>query len=108
MIDKSQSYIDVSIFAVNVFNYCDLDYYLVSIGKALGTASGGVSQLVNLFARFFSEEDQENYYNMSVGIMQNDTDAVGAAMGEFLSSLLMTEVPEQTEPSSYQPVGQLM
>ena len=60
-----------------MFNYCDLDYYLVALGKALGSSSGAVNQVTNLFWRFFSVEDQENYYNMSVGITENDTDAVG-------------------------------
>ena len=77
MIEKGQRYIDAAIFGVNVFNYCDLDYYLVSLGKALGSSSGAVNQVTNLFWRFFSTEDQENYYNMSVGITENDTDAVG-------------------------------
>ena len=53
-IDKGQGYIDAAIFGVNVFNYCDLDYYLVSLGKGLGSSSGAVNQVVNLFYRFFS------------------------------------------------------
>lgn len=56
-IDKAQRYIDAAIFGVNVFNYCDIDYYLVSLGKALGSSSGAVNQGVNLFYRFFSSED---------------------------------------------------
>ena len=60
-----------------MFNYCDLDYYLVSLGKSLGSSSGAVNQVTNLFWRFFSTEDQLNYYNMSVGITEKDTDAVG-------------------------------
>ena len=108
MIEKGQRYIDAAIFGVNVFNYCDLDYYLVSLGKSLGSASGAVNQFTNLFWRFFSTEDQLNYYNMSVGITENDTDAVGAAMGNFISALLTVEVPDTTTTSSYQPVGQLI
>lgn len=88
MIEKGQRYIDNAIFGVNVFNYCNLDDYLVSLGKSLGSASGFVNQVTNLFWRFFSTEDQENYYNMSVGITNKDTDAVGEAMGLFLSALL--------------------
>lgn len=108
LIEKGQRYIDAAIFGVNVFNYCDLDYYLVALGKALGSSSGAVNQVTNLFWRFFSVEDQENYYNMSVGITENDTDAVGQAMGYFLSALLSVEVPDTTTTSSYQPVGQLI
>ena len=108
LIEKGQRYIDAAIFGVNVFNYCDLDYYLVSLGKSLGSSSGAVNQVTNLFWRFFSTEDQLNYYNMSVGITENDTDAVGQAMGIFLSALLSVEVPDTTTTSSYQPVGQLI
>lgn len=82
MLEKGQRYIDSAIFGVNVFNYCDLDYYLVSLGKALGTASGAFNQVVNLGYRFFSYEDQENYYNMSVAIGYNTADCAGDATCE--------------------------
>ena len=35
MIENGQRYIDLAIFGVNVFNYCNLDYYLISIGNLL-------------------------------------------------------------------------
>ena len=124
LLEKGQRYIDSAIFGVNVFNYCDLDYYLVSLGKSLGSASGGVNQLVNLGYRFFSYEDQENYYNMSVAITYNTMDCdgdaacetkkgtsvvdTGSALGVFLSALLSVQVPDTTSTSSYQSVGQLM
>lgn len=117
LLEKGQRYIDSAIFGVNVFNYCDLDYYLVSLGKSLGTASGAFNQFVNLGYRFFSFEDQENYYNMSVAISYNTTDCdgdatcetakstsvkdVGQAMGFFISALLSVQVPDTTSTSSY-------
>jgi len=107
-IDKAQRYIDGAIFGVNVFNYCDLDYYLVSLGKSLGSSSGAVNQVTNLAYRFFSRDDQLNYYNMSVAITEEDVETTGQCMGTFLSALLMTEVPDTTTTSSYQPVGQLI
>lgn len=107
-IDKGQGYVDAAIFGVNVFNYCDLDYYLVSLGKSLGSSSGAVNQVVNLFYRFFSQEDAANYYKLSVAIIEKNTDDAGEAMGIFLALLLMTEVPDTTTTTSYQNVGQLM
>ena len=77
LLEKGQRYIDSAIFGVNVFNYCDLDYYLVSLGKSLGSASGAVNQVINLGYRFFSADDQLNYYNMSVAIRYNEIDCTG-------------------------------
>ena len=77
MLEKGQRYIDSAIFGVNVFNYCDLDYYLISVGKSLGSASGAVNQFINLGYRFFSAEDQLNYYNMSVAIRYSEIDCSG-------------------------------
>ena len=95
-IDHAQKYIDGVIFGVNVFNYCDLDYYLVAVGKSVGSASGAVNQLVNLFYRFFSWDDQVNFYNMSVAVYEEDVETVGETMGKFLAALLMVEVPDTT------------
>ena len=108
LIAKGQAYIDVAISSVNVFNYCDLDYYLIAIGKAVGSSSGFVNQSFNLGFRFFSQEDNINYYEMSVGMINDDSDAVGAGLGKFISALLMVDVPETTVTSSYSSVGQLM
>ena len=108
LIDKYQEYLDTVIYSVNVFNYCDLDYYLMAIGKSLGSKSGAANQLVNLGYRYFSYEDAQNYYEMSIAIEEEDTETVGKCTGTFLSKLLMVEVPDTTTLSSYQNVGSLM
>ena len=107
-IAKGQAYIDMGIMAVNLYNYCDGMYYLQAVSKAVGSSSGAVNQFLNLGYRFFSEEDALNYYNMSVGIMQEDSDAVAIALGTFLKRFLMVDIPEVTTESSYSPVGSLM
>ena len=107
-IAKGQAYIDMGIMAVNLYNFCDGMYYLQAVSKAVGSSSGAVNQGLNLFYRFFSEEDAVNYYNMSVGIMESDTDAVAIAMGTFLKRFLMVDIPEVTTESSYSAVGSLM
>ena len=66
--------IDAAIFGVNVFNYCDFNLYMQSFGKAVGTSSGTVNQLINLGFRFFSDEDALIYYSMSVGMMYRNVD----------------------------------
>ena len=108
LIDKYQSYLDSVIYSVNVFNYCDLDYYLMAIGKSLGSATGAANQLVNLAYRYFSYEDAQNYYEMAIALEAEDTFTIGKCTGTFLSKLLMVEVPDTTELSSYQNVGSLM
>lgn len=107
-IDKFQSYFDAGIYSVNVFNYCDLDYYLMAIGKSTGSTSGFFNQLVNLGYRFFDEDDAIIYYNMSVAIGEDDTDEVGKNFGLFLSAFLMVEVPDTTTAPDYQRVPSVM
>ena len=110
IIDKGQSYLDAFIYSVNVFNYCDLDYYLMAIGKSVGSASGASNQLINLLYRFFSSEDSLNYFEMSVALTPGDSDTqvVGKCVGKFLSKFLMVEVPDTAATPSYQQVGSLM
>ena len=108
LIAKGQAYVDLGIMGVNVYNYCDGAYYLQGISKAVGSASGAVNQGLNFLYRFFSEDDALNYYNMSVGLMQNDSTAVATAFGTFLKRFLMADIPEVTTDTTYQSVGQLM
>lgn len=108
LIENSQRYIDIAIFGVNVFNYCNLDYYLVSIGKSTGSVSGAINQGVNLFWRLVSEEDMRTYYDLDVALIQNDIETAGQKFGTWISALLQVEITTNTESSSYQSVGQLM
>lgn len=103
-----QRYTDVAIYSVNVFNYCSLNYYLQAMGTAFGSRSGQVAFIINLGFRFFSSSDMQNYYNLSVAVMDDDNVAAGSAVGTFLSLLFAVEVPEVVEAPAYQPVGNLM
>ena len=71
-IAAAQQYMDVVIYSVNVFNYCSLNYYLISLSKAVSSRSGQINFMVNLMFRFFSSSDMTNYYNLSVGVMTDD------------------------------------
>lgn len=62
--DNAQQYIDLYIYSVNVFNYCDFNYYLRAVGKWF-SASGGVNQGINFMWRALSTEDMSNYYALS-------------------------------------------
>ena len=82
----------------------------MAIGKSVGSASGASNQLINFLYRFFSAEDSENYFEMSVALTPGDSDTqvVGKCVGKFLSKFLMVEVPDTTATPSYQKVGSLM
>ena len=108
LIQKGQNYIDVGIYGVNVYNYCDLSYYLKATSKAVGSVSGAMNQLVNLGYRFFSQEDAYIYYDLSVAIYDDDIEGAGAAFGTFISRFLMVDVPEFTTTPAYKKVSQLM
>ena len=105
VIDKGQKYLDLVIYGVNVFNFCDFNLYLQSLGKALGSSSGTVNQLINLGFRFFSDEDALVYYEMSVAMGTHDVTAVGNGLGKFLKAFFAVEVPDTTTVADYQEVG---
>ena len=107
-LDVAQQYIDLSIFSVNVFNYCELDFYLIAIDKAVSSPSGFSNQMVNIMWRVLSKDDARNFYDLSLAIMQDDVETAGKCWGTFISNLLMVEVPETTSTSSYQSVGSIM
>ena len=91
--NKGAAYIDVFIGSVNVFNYCDLDYYLRSFSTVF-SSSGAVNLGVNLMWRIFSTDDMDNYEQMSIAVSEKDQVKAGQSFGTFISLLLMFETPE--------------
>ena len=51
MFTKGQRYLDLLASGVNVYNQCDIDYYMRSISKAVSNVSGACNQLVNVYFR---------------------------------------------------------
>ena len=98
--DNFQNYIDLYIDAVNVFNYCDIDYYLKSVGRWF-SASGGVNQAINTFWRLVSTEDMQTYYDLSVGIITKDNTKTGQAFGKFMAVFMQIEIPDTTSTPTY-------
>ena len=76
-----------------------------SAGKAAGSSSGFVNQLINLGFRFFSDEDALVYYDMSVAMMSRNVELVGNGFGKFLKAFFSVEVPDTTSVADYQSVG---
>ena len=111
MLNKAEVYIDTIIDGVNLFNYCGLNHYFIALSKSFGSASGGVSQGINFIYRFFSHDDSERYYNMSVAMMRDDygdRNLVGRYLGEFVSIFLMVDIPDTAIAPTYQPAGTMM
>ena len=98
--DNFQQYIDVYIDAVNVFNYCDINYYMRAFGKWF-SASGGVNQAINTFWRFISTDDMQQYYDLSVAMMQKNPTNAGKAFGKWFAVFMQVEIPDTTSTPSY-------
>ncbi len=98
---------DVFIGSVNVFNYCDIDYYLRSVSKWF-SVSGVVNLGVNLVFRVYSTDDKTVYKALSTAVTDKNQKEAGKNFGKFVSLLLMFEVPDQTTNPSYVNVDSLM
>ena len=48
---KFEKYIDIATSATNVFNECDIDYYMQALSKAISNVAGFSNQLVNTYWR---------------------------------------------------------
>ena len=102
-----QGYVDVFIGSVNVYNYCDIDYYTRSVSRWF-SLQGTLNLGVNLVFRIYSTDDKELYKNLSSAVASKDQAKAGTAFGSFVSLLLMFEIPDQTTTASYVNVDSLM
>ena len=91
---------------VNVYNMCDVDYYLRALSKATSNVSGAANQLVNIYYR---TGETAVYNDLATAFKNNDMTLASAKIGEFVKDFLMTEIPVTSETEeNHQPVGQLM
>ena len=98
---------DVFIGSVNVFNYCDIDYYLRSTSKWF-SVSGVVNLGVNMVFRIYSTDDKSMYKSLSTAVTDKNQKEAGKQFGKFVSLLLMFELPDQTTQPNYVDVDSLM
>lgn len=54
--DKFEKYLDLATAGTNVFNECDVDYYMIALSKATSNVSGFCQQAVNTYWRISSDE----------------------------------------------------
>jgi len=106
-LDKGAKYIDLAASAVNVYNQCDVEYYMQSFSLAVSSLPGFANQVVNTY---FRSKETTVYSNLSKALLSNPIDVPGAskAFGAFVKDFLMTEIPDKTTTFRYQEVGSLM
>jgi len=66
-----QGYIDVFIGSVNVYNYCDVDYYTRSVARWF-SLQGALNLGVNLVFRIYSTDDKALYKSLSSAVTAKD------------------------------------
>lgn len=103
--DKGAKYIDVAASVVNVYNQCDVDYYMQSISLAVSSLPGFANQVVNVL---FRAQETTVYDELATALAAKDTQGVSKAFGTFMKDFLMTEIPDNVQTFSYQDVGSLM
>ena len=109
-IDKFESYIDMATVSTNLFNECDIDYYLQSVSKATSNVAGFVNQGINTYWRM---QESTVFDEMETAFSVDDeanTDASKSAelLAGFIKDFLMAEIPDKSEAGYYVEVGSLM
>jgi len=69
ILDKGEKYIDLFTSFTNLFNQCDIEYYLVALSKATSNVAGSVNQIINVVWR--ATEDSL-YDDMSTAMAADD------------------------------------
>ena len=109
---KFEKYVDIATSATNVFNECDIDYYMQALSKAVSNVAGFSNQLVNTYWRSLETgplaemETELNKFTSGSGTM--DTAKMAELFGTFIQDSLMAEIPDTASAGYYQDVGQLM
>jgi len=104
ILDKGEKYIDLFTSFTNVYNQCDVDYYMIALSKATSNVAGAVNQIINTG---FRTQDTQRYTDLAQAFTDsNETDAA-QYLAEFVKDFLMAEIPDQATLSTYQNVGSL-
>ena len=101
-------YMDMLTASTNVYNNCDVDYYMIALSKASGNVAGFVNQTVNTLFRNYSEDDISNYTDLAASLEAGKTVDVAKYFATFFKDFLMAEIPDNSAVATYQTVSQLM
>ena len=86
-------YMDIPVLMTNLYNKCSIDYFMQRFGSVLSSLSGALDLVTNFLFRFFDTKDTQLYKDLSNGIDNNDRNAVGLAVGNFMKILFVVEIP---------------
>ena len=89
-IDKGMKYIDMLTSFTNVYNNCDVDYYMIAMSKATGNVAGFVNQITNTLFRNFSAGDRENYVSLESALVVGDPKKIAKPFAVFVKDFLMS------------------
>ena len=92
---------DVVVEFVEVYHGCRLDYYMLSVGKALTSVPGFLNTGTNFLWRTLSNDDSALYDTLQTAIDNTDYAGAGSAFGEWIKIFLMADIPSEAEASSY-------
>ena len=105
-IDTMQKYLDLTGAFTDVYNNCDLDYYMQATSRAVSNVSGLTNQVVNTFFRVYIDTDI--YAELATEIAAKNTSGIATQFGVFLKDFLMVEIPDVAEQSGYQQADNIM
>ena len=75
-------YMDIMVSITNIYNECDLDYFMQAIGTSFTTVSGFLNFLTNFFFfRFLFDNDAVLMTQLSTAIVNEDKNGVGLYFG---------------------------
>ena len=109
-LDKFESYVDMATVSTNLFNECDLDYYLQALSKAVSNVAGFINQSINTFWRM---QESTVFDEMETAFSVDDLDNTNYTrsaelLAQFVKDFLMAEIPDKAEAGYYVQVGSLM
>ena len=105
-LSKFESYVDMATVSTNLFNECDIDYYMIAVSKAVSNVAGFVNQAINTYFRY--TDDSTLYDEMETAFTAMNTADSATLLATFIKDFLMAEIPDKSSTGYYQSVGQLM
>ena len=99
--DKIVAYMDILILMTDLFNKCDLNYFMQAFAKPVTSFAGALDLGTNFMFRLFTTDDAAIYTALDTAVTAQDRENVGLNFGIFVKLLFATELPPNTEPIEY-------
>ena len=87
-------YMDLAVEMVNLYNLCDLDYYMMAFAPPLTALSGFLSFLVSALEIVFSEDEVPIYVGISKAAFDRDQAQMGNYFGKWFGHLFPIELQD--------------